>query len=79
MYSTKKQRQTTELCEHIRIKNAIFSTGNVDLSMATLLSQHQKAVAVDVVPEKVEKINSRMSSILWMNISRNTLLKRSGS
>ena len=38
-------------------------TGYVGLSIATLLSQHHKVTAVDVVPEKVEKINSRISPI----------------
>ena len=45
------------------MKIAVAGTGYVGLSMATLLSQHNKVVAVDVVPEKVEKINSRISPI----------------
>lgn len=36
---------------------AVAGTGYVGLSIATLLSQHHKVYAVDVVPEKVEKIN----------------------
>ena len=38
-------------------------TGYVGLSIATLLSQHHKVTAVDVIPEKVEKINNRISPI----------------
>jgi UDPglucose 6-dehydrogenase len=42
---------------------AVAGTGYVGLSIATLLSQHHHVVAVDVIPEKVEKINSRISPI----------------
>ena len=42
---------------------AVAGTGYVGLSIATLLSQHHKVLAVDVVPEKVEKINKRISPI----------------
>lgn len=42
---------------------AVAGTGYVGLSLATLLSQHNHVVAVDVVPEKVEMINSRKSPI----------------
>lgn len=42
---------------------AVAGTGYVGLSIATLLSQHHKVTAVDVVPEKVEKINNKMSPI----------------
>ena len=45
------------------LKIAVAGTGYVGLSIATLLSQHHKVTAVDVVPEKVEKINSRISPI----------------
>ena len=45
------------------MKIAVAGTGYVGLSMATLLSQHHDVVAVDVVPEKVEKINNRVSPI----------------
>ena len=38
---------------------AVAGTGYVGLSIATLLSQHNEVVAVDVVPEKVEKINNQ--------------------
>ena len=42
---------------------AVAGTGYVGLSIATLLSQHHEVIAVDVVPEKVEKINRRVSPI----------------
>ena len=42
---------------------AVAGTGYVGLSIATLLSQHNDVVAVDIVPEKVEKINNRVSPI----------------
>ena len=42
---------------------AVAGTGYVGLSMATLLAQHHKVTAVDVIPEKVEKINNRISPI----------------
>lgn len=45
------------------IKIAVAGTGYVGLSIATLLSQHHQVTAVDVIPEKVEKINNRISPI----------------
>lgn len=45
------------------IKVAVAGTGYVGLSIATLLSQHHHVSAVDVVPEKVEKLNKRISPI----------------
>ena len=42
---------------------AVAGTGYVGLSIATLLSQHHHVTAVDVIPEKVEKINNRISPI----------------
>ncbi len=45
------------------IKISVAGTGYVGLSMATLLSQHHEVTAVDVIPEKVEKINKRISPI----------------
>ena len=45
------------------IKVAVAGTGYVGLSIATLLSQHHHVSAVDVVPEKVEKLNKRVSPI----------------
>ena len=45
------------------MKIAVAGTGYVGLSMATLLAQHHTVTAVDVIPEKVEKINNRISPI----------------
>jgi len=45
------------------MKIAVAGTGYVGMSIATLLSQHNHVVAVDVVPEKVDKINKRISPI----------------
>ncbi len=44
-------------------KIAVAGTGYVGLSIATLLSQHHKVTAVDIIPEKVDMINSRKSPI----------------
>ena len=45
------------------LKIAVAGTGYVGLSIATLLSQHHKVTAVDIVPEKVELINNNKSPI----------------
>ena len=45
------------------IKVAVAGTGYVGLSIATLLSQHHEVTAVDVIPEKVEKLNNKISPI----------------
>ena len=45
------------------IKVAVAGTGYVGLSIATLLSQHHHVIAVDVIPEKVEKLNNKISPI----------------
>lgn len=49
--------------EFENLKIAVAGTGYVGLSMATLLSQHHEVTAVDVIEEKVEKINKRISPI----------------
>ena len=45
------------------MKIAVAGTGYVGLSIATLLAQHHQVIAVDVIPEKVEKINKKISPI----------------
>ena len=45
------------------LKIAVAGTGYVGMSIATLLAQHNHVMAVDIVPEKVEKINNRISPI----------------
>ncbi len=45
------------------LKIAVAGTGYVGLSIATLLAQHHQVTAVDVIPEKVEKINNKISPI----------------
>ena len=45
------------------IRIAVAGTGYVGMSIATLLAQHHEVVAVDVLPEKVEKINRKVSPI----------------
>lgn len=50
-----------EISEPINI--AVAGTGYVGLSLAVLLAQHNNVIAVDVIPEKVEKINNKISPI----------------
>ena len=45
------------------LKIAVAGTGYVGLSMATLLAQHNQVIAIDIIPEKVEMINKRISPI----------------
>ncbi len=45
------------------LKIAVAGTGYVGLSIATLLSQHHKVTAVDIIPDKVEMINNKKSQI----------------
>ena len=53
------------------IKVAVAGTGYVGLSIATLLSQHHHVTAVDVIPEKVEKLNNKISPIQDDYIEKN--------
>lgn len=57
------------------IKIAVAGTGYVGLSIATLLSQHHQVTAVDVIPEKVEKLNKRFLQFR-MTISRNIFQRK---
>ena len=52
-----------EIPEDKKIKIAVAGTGYVGMSIATLLAQHHQVTAVDVIPEKVEKINHQVSPI----------------
>lgn len=58
------------------LKIAVAGTGYVGLSIATLLSQHHKVTAVDIVPEKVELINNK-KLLFRMNISKSIWRKKS--
>ncbi len=58
------------------MKIAVAGTDYVGFSLATLLSQKHEVVALDVIPEKVEKINNRISPILDEYIE-NSLEKKS--
>ena len=49
--------------EFKNLKIAVAGTGYVGLSIATLLAQHHKVMAVDIIPEKVELINQKKSPI----------------
>ena len=51
------------------MKIAVAGTGYVGLSIATLLSQHNEVIAVDIVPEKVDLINQRKSPIIDKEIA----------
>ena len=44
-------------------KIAVAGTGYVGLSLAVLLAQHNRVIAVDIIPEKVEMINNKKSPI----------------
>ena len=49
---------------------AVAGTGYVGLSIATLLAQHHQVTAIDVVPEKVEKLNNKISPIQYDYIEK---------
>lgn len=57
------------------IRVAVAGTGYVGLSIATLLSQHHHVTAVDVIPEKVEKLEPARFLLSRMIISRSIWLK----
>lgn len=58
-----KEKKTTHMRDYKELRIAVAGTGYVGLSIATLLSQHHRVTAVDVLPEKVEQINRRVSPI----------------
>ena len=58
-----------------KLRIAVAGTGYVGPSIATLLAQHHKVTAVDVVPEKVEPLIIR-SRLFKMNISRSIFRKK---
>ena len=58
-----KPRDETLKLRKNTMKIAIAGTGYVGMSLAVLLSQHNDVVAVDILPEKVEKINRWISPI----------------
>ena len=60
----KLEQQIDELIkQRFSMNIAVAGTGYVGMSIATLLAQHNHVTAVDVIPEKVEKINNRISPI----------------
>ena len=58
-----RNRKARIMRDFNKLKIAVAGTGYVGLSIATLLSQHHKVTAVDIVPEKVELINNKKSPI----------------
>ena len=63
IYNKKRTKHNIIMNDFKNIKVAVAGTGYVGLSIATLLSQHHHVSAVDVVPEKVEKLNNKISPI----------------
>ena len=59
IYNIKRTKHNIIMNDFKDIKVAVAGTGYVGLSIATLLSQHHHVTAVDVIPEKVEKLNNR--------------------
>lgn len=61
-YETKHKKKRKQVMDK-KYTIAVAGTGYVGLSLATLLSQHHKVYAVDIIPEKVDLINQRKSPI----------------
>lgn len=60
---TKSEKNQKIYDNEKEIKIAMAGTGYVGLSIATLLAQHHQVTAVDVIPEKIEKLNSKIYPI----------------
>ena len=58
-----KRKNNIIMNDFKNIQVAVAGTGYVGLSIATLLSQYHHVTAVDVIPEKVEKLNNKISPI----------------
>ena len=63
VWENRKRIEVENKLRDEEMKIAVAGTGYVGLSIATLLAQHNDVVAVDVVPEKIEKINRKESPI----------------
>ena len=63
LFITQGENKLAKLATKKQYKIAVAGTGYVGLSIATLLAQHHKVVAVDIVPAKVDLINQRKSPI----------------
>lgn len=63
MWISTQETTSNEVEVSMNKKIAVAGTGYVGLSIACLLSQHNEVTAVDIIPEKVDKINSRISPI----------------
>ena len=63
IYNKIRTKHNIMMNDFKNIKVAVAGTGYVGLSIATLLSQHHHVTAVDVIPEKVEKLNNKISPI----------------
>ena len=64
--------------EYKEIEVAVAGTGYVGLSIATLLAQHHHVTAVDVIPDKVDKINNHISPIQDVYIEKNLVHREYG-
>lgn len=63
LFEDKSKKNPEHMTLGRKYKIAVAGTGYVGLSIATLLSQHNQVTAVDILPEKVDKINNRISPI----------------
>ena len=62
-FSIRQKRKRVNMRKYEKLKIAVAGTGYVGLSIAVLLAQHHTVTAVDIISEKVEKINARLSPI----------------